>query len=218
MAFSSQGQDTIIRFPPRYIKWSFVNAGGGGLRFEAEFKQSRKKSKSLATTAFLNMNSFAGCVLEGSQRHYLDTKKRWFWSYHVAIGYMHYTRNYRFIRSVTYSGMPLMTYETTEIIYLTHKMPVLGTGTGFGWQRPLGNRGRWVLEVSTGFRYYYHPFNGPKNTITETSGIIVKEEWHTEGYELWTKVPWDKGYNQSSQLFESPFSAMYLNLSVGHNF
>lgn len=213
-----QAQDSTTRFPSRYIKWSFVNAGGGGLRLEAEFKRTRKRSKSLAVTTFLNTNRFTGCILEGFQRHYLDKKKRWFWSYHVAMGYVQYTPYYLYTRSVTYPGIPSVTYETTEIVYSTHKMPVLGTGTGFGWQRPLGNKGKWLLEVSTGFRYYYHPYSRPKNEVGVESGVIVKEEWSEEGYKLWKTVPWDKGISNSMELFESPFSALYLNLSVGHSF
>lgn len=216
----SFGQDSSSVLPKRYIKI----AAAPFLRLETEWKQSAQKSKNLAFNVYLGDDYYTGFKLQASNRRYFGKKNRIFWAYHVGIGYIERITKYTHTEKTTYPGPPDVIYETIEMQFKKHKWITAGIGTGVGFQRMLGKKCKWLLEGSVGIQYYYYYYREPKSETESTAnGVKTEKSWETtELEELWEKTPWE---NSKRGKFWSilkgsgtPFSLLYCNVLIGHNF
>lgn len=216
----SFGQDSSRVLPKRYIKI----AGAPFLRLEAEWKQSEQKSKNLALNVYFDYNFYNGFKLQASNRRYSGKKNRKFWAYHAGIGYIERVTMYRYFEKTTYPGPPDVIYETEEVRYKKHKWITAGIGTGVGFQRMLGKKCKWLLEGSVGIQYYYYYYREPKSETGSTAnGAKIERSWETsELEELWEKTPWENSKRgrlwSISKGIGTPFSLLYCNVLIGHNF
>ena len=213
------GQDTLKSEPKRYIKI----AAAPFLRFEAEWKQTKRKSRNLALNIYPSYNYFMGFKLQYSNRRYFGKKYRPFWAYHVGVGYIERVTQYYLNEKITYAGPPDVINETNEIDFKKHKWITAGIGTGFGWQFLLGKKKKWLLEGSAGIQYYYFYFKkpSPETESVANGGIKVKTWWTSETDDIWETTPWENTktiFGSITQGTGTPFSILYGNLLIGYNF